>query len=97
MVNKSQSYLGNHNLKPEGIPIEFTKEQVAEYMKCQDDPEYFIKEYVKIVHLDKGLIPFELYDFQEDIVEKVHNNRFVIAKLPRQSGKSTTVISYILY
>ena len=95
--NKSQAYLGNHNLKPEGIPIEFTKEQVAEYMKCQDDPDYFIKNYVKIVHLDKGLVPFEMYDFQEDIIEKVHNNRFVIAKLPRQSGKSTTVISYILH
>jgi hypothetical protein len=95
--NKSQSYLGNHNLKPEGIPIEFTKEQVAEYMKCQDDPDYFIKQYVKIIHLDKGLVPFELYDFQEEIIQKIHNNRFVIAKLPRQSGKSTTVVAYILH
>ena len=66
-------------------------------MKCAKDPIYFIKNYVRIVSLDEGLVPFEMYDFQEDIVNKVHNNRFVIAKLPRQTGKSTTVVSYLLH
>ena len=97
MTSKKGGYLGNANLKPAGIGIEFTKDQVKEYMKCAQDPIYFIKKYVKVVSLDEGLVPFNLYDYQEEIVDAVHNNRFVISKLPRQSGKSTTMISYILH
>ena len=97
MTSKKGGYLGNANLKPAGIGIEFTKDQVQEYMKCAQDPIYFIKKYVKVVSLDKGLVPFNLYDYQEEIVDAVHNNRFVISKLPRQSGKSTTMIAYILH
>ena len=97
MTNKKGGYLGNPNLKPAGVGIEFTKEQVQEYLKCSQDPIYFIKNYVKIVSLDEGLVPFELYEYQENIVNSVHNNRFCIAKLPRQSGKSTTMVSYILH
>ena len=96
MSDKS-GYLGNPNLKPVGIKIDFTEEQIQEYIKCAKDPVYFVKKYIKVVSLDQGLVPFDLYDYQEDIIDKVHNNRFVIAKLPRQSGKSTTIISYILH
>ena len=97
MAKKTESYLGNDNLKAAGIQVNFTEDQVKEYVKCAQDPIYFIKNYIKIVSLDKGLVPFELYDFQEDMVRKVHENRFVIAKLPRQSGKSTTITAYILH
>jgi len=97
MTDKKAGYLGNPNLKPAGVEIEYTKEQVKEYIKCAQDPKYFIQKYIKVVSLDEGLVPFEMYDYQNDIVDTVHNNRFVIAKLPRQSGKSTTVISYILH
>jgi len=96
-MNKSESYLGNSNLKAAGVNINFTPKQIEEYVKCSQDPLYFIKNYVKIVSLDKGLVPFEPYDFQEDIVNKIHTNRFVIAKLPRQSGKSTTVVASLLH
>ena len=97
MTDKKGGYLGNPNLKPAGVGIEFTKEQVQEYLKCSQDPIYFIKNYVRIVSLGEGLVPFKLYDYQEQIVNTVHNNRFSIAKLPRQSGKSTTMVSYILH
>lgn len=97
MAKKTESYLGNDNLKAAGIQVNFTEDQVKEYVKCAQDPIYFIKNYIKIVSLDKGLVPFELYDFQEEMVRKVHENRFVIAKLPRQSGKSTTITAYILH
>ena len=97
MTTKKHGYLGNENLKASGIEIEFTKEQVKEYIKCSQDPVYFVEKYVKVVSLDEGLVPFDMYDYQKDIVDKVHNNRFVIAKLPRQSGKSTTIVSYILH
>jgi hypothetical protein len=97
MANKSNLYLGNHNLKASNVPQEFTKKQVEEYLKCAADPLYFIKRYVKIITLDEGLQPFEPWDFQEDLLGKVHDNRFVICKFPRQTGKSTTVVSYILH
>ena len=90
-------YLGNPNLKKSGIPLEFTKEQIQEYVKCSKDPVYFAREYVKIVNVDRGLIPFEMYDFQEEMVRTFSKNRFSICKLPRQTGKSTTTTAYILH
>jgi len=96
-MSEKSSYLGNQNLKPANVPIQFTQEQVEEYIKCSQDPNYFIEKYIKIVNVDKGLVPFKMYEFQKKIVQTVHDNRFTIAKLPRQSGKSTTVVSYILH
>ena len=93
----SDAYLSNPNLKKIGINIEFTKEQVEEYIKCAKDPIYFVKNYMKIIHVDKGLIPFDLYDYQEKMINKFNEERFVITKMPRQSGKSTAVISFILH
>ena len=91
------AYLGNPNLKKVNTPQEFTQEQIVEYQKCADDPIYFMETYVRIVSLDRGLVPFEMYGFQKKIVETIHNNRFTICKLPRQSGKSTTTISYLMH
>ena len=90
-------YLGNPNLKKANTPIEFTQEQVLEFVKCKDDPVYFAKNYVKIVSLDEGLVPFKPYDFQEKLINNFHNNRFNICKMPRQTGKSTTCVSYLLH
>tara|TARA_R100001443_G_scaffold6684_1_gene15696 strand:+ start:793 stop:2445 length:1653 start_codon:yes stop_codon:yes gene_type:complete len=92
-----QIYLGNPLLKKANVEQEFTKKQVEQYIKCKEDPIYFVKNYVKIVSLDEGLVPFKMWDFQEDIITKFHNSRFNIAKLPRQTGKSTTVVSYLLH
>lgn len=97
MTAKKDGYLGNPNLKPGGVQQQFTPDQVQEYIKCSQDPNYFIKKYVKIVHPDSGLIPFDMYDYQENLIQTLHQNRFVIAKLPRQTGKTTTVGSYLLH
>ena len=96
-MSEKSTYLGNINLKPSGVKVQYTQEQVEEYLKCSQDPIYFIKNYIQIVSLDEGLVNFELYKYQENMVNTIHNNRFVIAKLPRQSGKSTTVIAYLLH
>ena len=93
----SDAYLGNPNLKKVNTPQEFTKEQIVEFQKCESDPIYFMENYVQVVSLDHGLVPFKMYDFQKTIVETIHDNRFTICKLPRQSGKSTTTISYLLH
>ena len=94
---QQEVYLGNPNLKKANVTQNFTKKQVAEYLKCAEDPIYFIRTYIKIVSLDEGVIPFKMYDFQESMVDKFHKHRFNIAKLPRQSGKSTIVTAYLLW
>ena len=93
----NDAYLGNPNLKKVNTPVEFTKENILEFQKCADDPIYFMETYMKIVSLDEGLVPFKMYDFQKHIVKTIHDNRFTICKLPRQSGKSTTTVSYLLH
>ena len=96
-LTQAEIYLGNPNLKRANVPINFTEEQIQEYLKCKADPVYFAKNYIKIVSLDEGLVPFSLYDFQEEMVNTFHANRFNIAKLPRQTGKSTTVVAYLMH
>lgn len=90
-------YLGNARLKRTSTELSYTEEQVIEIAKCADDPVYFIRNYVKIVNVDRGLIPFEMWDFQENMVRDFHNNRFCIAKMPRQVGKTTTTVGYMLW
>ena len=96
-MSNENVYLGNPNLKKANVATNFTPEQVQEFIKCSQDPVHFIRTHIRIVSLDKGLIPFDLYDFQEGMVQKFHDDRFNIAKLPRQSGKSTVVTSYLLW
>ena len=91
------AYLGNPNLKKVNIPQEFTKEEIIEFTKCQQDPIYFMEKHMKIVSLDEGLVPFKMFGFQKKIVKTIDENRFTICKLPRQSGKSTTTIAYLLH
>ena len=97
MATANDVYLGNPNLKKAGTEIQFTKKQVQEWIKCKEDPLYFALNYIQIISLDEGLVPFTMYGFQKDIMMDFHNNRFNIAKLPRQTGKSTTVVAYLLH
>ena len=90
-------YLGNPLLKAANVAMEYDEETLQQYLKCKDDPTYFCNEFVKIVHVDHGLMNFDMYDYQEDMIDKFHNNRFVICKMPRQTGKTTTIISYLLH
>ena len=90
-------YLGNPKLKRSGVQVEYTNEQLIEITRCIKDPVYFIKNYVKIVNVDLGLIPFDMWDFQEEMVRGFHSNRFSIAKMPRQVGKTTTTAGYMLW
>ena len=96
-MSNADIYLGNPNLKKANTQIEFTEDNIAEYIKCKEDPVYFAKNYVQIVTLDEGLQPFKMYDFQEQLVRNFHEKRFNICKMPRQTGKSTTVVSFLLH
>ena len=93
----SEVYLGNPNLKKANTPIEFTEDQIIEFLKCKENPVYFARKYIKIVSLDEGLVPFDMYPFQEKLIQNFHDNRFNICKMPRQTGKSTTCVSYLLH
>ena len=97
MPTMDEVYLGNPLLKKANVKQEFTKEQILEFVACKNDPVYFARQHVKIVSLDEGLVPFEPYDFQEQLIKKFHANRFNICKMPRQTGKSTTSVSYLLH
>jgi hypothetical protein len=90
-------YLGNPNLKRSGVEIEYSRDQLIEITKCIKEPLYFIKKYVRIVNVDKGLVPFEMWPFQEEMVQGFHSNRFSICKMPRQVGKTTTVAAFMLW
>ena len=90
-------YLGNQHLKKSGTEIEWSQQLIEEYMKCAKDPVYFAKKYIKIVHVDRGLIPFDMYEYQEEIANKITNNRRVAVLTARQSGKTTTAVAIILH
>ena len=90
-------YLGNQHLKKIGEEIEWSPDLLKEYMKCAQDPIYFAKNYIKIVHVDKGLVPFEMYDYQENITRKITDNRRLAVLTARQSGKTTTAMAIILH
>ena len=96
-MDNIDGYLGNQRLKKVGVELSYTEEQVAEIIKCTEDPVHFIRNYVKIVNVDHGLVPFDMWPFQEEMVKTFHENRFCIAKMPRQVGKTTTTVGYMLW
>lgn len=97
MSRVNDAYLGNQNLKRSNVKHEWTPDQISEWLKCARDPEYFIETYIKIVNVDRGLINFKLYPYQKDIVELSVDERFVICKMPRQCGKTTTLVGIMLW
>jgi hypothetical protein len=92
-----KNYNANSNLKAVGVPVDWTEETIKEYMKCKDDPVYFIDNYCYIVTLDHGLQQFKLYDCQKKKVKTIHENRKVIIMEGRQQGKTTTAAGYVLW
>jgi len=91
------TYLNNPRLKCAGVKIPYTQHQLDEWQKCSQDTEYFITKYVKIVHVDRGIINFDLFDFQKEIIRVFTKERRVIVKLPRQMGKTTTTAAFFLW
>ena len=96
-MQEHKTYLGNPLLKSAYVPQDFSEEQVGEYIRCQQDPLHFVHEHVKIVSVDEGLVDFDVRDYQKDMIDRFHNERFVICKMARQSGKSTTILAYLLH
>jgi hypothetical protein len=97
MADNKISYRDNVLLKRVGVEVQYTQDQVEEYIKCSKDPVYFAAKYIKIVNVDKGLMPFKMWDFQKDMIRLFHENRFCITKCPRQVGKTTTSVAYLLW
>ena len=96
-LDPGDSYRDNPLLKKSGVKVNFTQPQVEEYIKCAKDPVYFAENYIKIVNVDRGLMPFEMWDFQKEMIKVYHENRFSITKCPRQVGKTTTSVAYLLW
>lgn len=70
---------------------------LKEWVKCSNDPIYFIETYMKITDPDGKMVSFKLYDYQKDIINSYHKNRNTISCMARQSGKSTTTCGFILW
>ena len=96
-MSSQLSYLGNPKLRRAYTQIAMTQKELDEYKLCMDDPVHFTKKYMKIVVLGKGIQPFDLYPFQEEMIQTFQEKRFVICKIPRQSGKSITTIAFLLH
>lgn len=97
MSQNKESYLGNSNVKRDGVNEKWTQAKLMEYKKCMDDPAYFCRNHVKVIHLDRGLVPFELYPYQEKMFTHFNDNRFSIVLACRQSGKSISSVGYLLW
>ncbi len=95
--NLNENYLGNPNIKKDGIVQNWTEDQVREYAKCMKSPVYFVEKYAKIISLDKGLVPFELYPYQAKMFNQFEKNRFNVVLACRQSGKSISACGYLLW
>ena len=93
----NETYLGNAQIKRDGVVSPFTVREVEEYKRCMSDPSYFARTYCKVIHLDKGLVPFDLYKYQEDMFQHFDSNRFSIILACRQSGKSISSVAYLLW
>ena len=89
--------MGNPNVKRDGVQQQYTKKELQEYTKCMKDPSYFAKNYCKIIHLDRGLVNFELYPYQQKMFDHFMENRFSIVLACRQSGKSISSVAYLLW
>ena len=97
LKNNEFGYLGNPSVKRDGVETEFTKEDILEYQRCMRDPAYFARTYIKIINLDEGLVPFDLYPYQEKMFKHFNDNRFSIVLACRQSGKSISSVVYLLW
>ena len=93
----NETYLGNAQVKRDGVQQGWTKEDVQEYQRCMTDPVYFAETYGKVISLDKGLVPFKLYPYQKEMFNHFQDNRFSIVLACRQSGKSISSCIYILW
>lgn len=96
-LNDASRYRGNQLLKRKDVAIEWTPELMSEWVKCRDDVIYFAKTYMKIVHLERGVVPFDMYDYQKDMVRSMCDNRFSIFATARQAGKTSAVCAFALH
>ena len=96
-MTDNETYQYNHLVKKDGVVQDWTKDEIVEYKKCMDNPSYFAEKYVKIISLDRGLVPFRLYPYQRRMFEHFNNYRFNVVLACRQSGKSISSVAYLLW
>ena len=97
MLHQNENYLGNPNVKRDGVLQEWSEDLVREYAKCMGDPIYFAEKYCKVISLDDGLVPFKLYPYQKNMFRHFNEHRFNIVLACRQSGKSISACAYLLW
>ena len=92
--------LDGNLIKKAHAQIKYTLEEVKHLEACMDPvngPLYFAKNFIKIQHPVHGSIPFAPYEYQERLIQAYHENKECIAMLPRQMGKTTCAVAYLLW
>ena len=97
MLNQKNTYLGNPNVKKDGVNEQWTPDLIQEYKKCMVDPVYFVEHYCKVISLDEGIVNFKLYPYQRKMFQQFQENRFNVVLACRQSGKSISACAYLLW
>ena len=97
LLNQNETYLGNPSVKRDGVVQEWTQDLVKEYALCMNNAQYFAEKYCKVISLDKGLVPFELYPYQKKMFNQFQENRFNVVLACRQSGKSISACAFLLW
>jgi hypothetical protein len=92
-----KSYNGNPRLKGVGVAIQWEEWQIKEWVKCKEDPLYFIEKYFQIVTVDHGVQLIKLWDFQKEIVRSLRDESSTIAVVARQMGKTTVVAAFFCW
>lgn len=96
-TTENSAYKGNTQIKAAQTLHSWTADEVREFIRCQNDALYFCKNYIKIIHVDKGEVPFIPREYQEDILKLFADNRFAIVKCARQLGKTTIAVAFLLW
>lgn len=73
------------------------QKQVQEILKCGKDPKYFLNRYAKIISLEKGLIPFKTFPFQDDVIDDLVEHRLNVVVKARQLGLSTITAGFAVW
>lgn len=96
-IDNSKGYNGNVLLKRANQNIEWTPDLIQEWVKCSEDPLYFVENYMKIITLNEGLQTFKPYPYQREMIKSFVDNRYTVVTTARQAGKSTTTCGFILW
>lgn len=78
----------------------YTQKQILELKGCSDPisgPLFFMENFLYVQHATKGRQKFKPYPYQKELIKCYNENRYAIALVSRQMGKTTVAAGYLLW